>query len=794
MVTIEIDGQKLEAKNGQMLIQVADEAGISIPRFCYHKKLSIAANCRMCLVDVEKAPKPLPACATPVMDGMIVRTQSQKALDAQESVMEFLLINHPLDCPICDQGGECELQDVAMGYGTDVSRYSEGKRVVKDKDIGPLVATDMTRCIHCTRCVRFGQEIAGIRELGATGRGEHTQIGTFLEKSVDSELSGNIIDLCPVGALTSKPYRFTARAWELAQRPSIAAHDCVGSNLYAHVRDNQVVRVVPRDNEAINEVWLSDRDRYAYVGFNSEDRLELPLVKKHGQWQTSTWKGAFDFALTGLKGVQSELGGGAIGALLSPSSTLEEAYLLQKMMRGLGSSNIDHRLHELDFSDQDKMPQMPLLGQTIHDLESLNACLLIGSNIRKEQPLLAHRLRKAALAGAKIHAVNPEAYEFHFDMAEVSVPKSADLLSELYGIANALLQAGISNALEPFKQVVEKNTPSQAQKRIASSLSKAAKSALLLGPQALNSAEASCLRSVAQAISEATNSRLGFLTEGANSAGAYLAGAVPHRAPFGVTLPENQQGKSCSQMLSVPLKAYVLFALEPDFDVAASSKLLDALQAADFVLVLSPYVTEKLKSIADAILPIATVAETSGTFINVEGKAQSFLGVAEPFGEARPGWKVLRVLGNWLGLDGFEYKNSQIVLEELMSMGKLELASQYLNEKVKLREKTCNDECTLITAWSVHAVDSVVRRSTPLQLTRDSGQAVFRVHPKTAERFGLVEKQLAVARQEGASFSLPVLTDTRLAENTVSLSLGIRECASVGLTSGPVEIVHMHKE
>lgn len=793
MVTIEIDGQKLEAENGQMLIQVADEAGISIPRFCYHKKLSVAANCRMCLVDVEKAPKPLPACATPVMDGMVVRTQSEKALEAQKSVMEFLLINHPLDCPICDQGGECELQDVAMGYGADVSRYSEGKRVVKDKDIGPLVATDMTRCIHCTRCVRFGQEIAGIRELGATGRGEHTEIGTFLEKSVDSELSGNVIDLCPVGALTSKPYRFTARAWELNQRPSIAGHDCVGSHLYAHVRGNQVMRVVPKDNEAVNEVWLSDRDRYSYVGFNSDDRLEQPWIKKHGQWQTAGWKEAFDYSLTGLQGVQSEFGGNTIGSFLSPSATVEEAFLLQKIMRGLGSSNIDHRLHESDFSDQDQMPQMPLLGRSIEALESLNACLLIGSNIRKEQPLLAHRLRKAALKGAEIHAVNPEDYDFHFDLTESLVPQGADLLSELYGVAKALVESGTPIDSAALNAVIQNVTATDSHKAIAASLKGAEQSSLLLGPQALNAANASSLKVAAQLISDATGSTLGFLTEGANTAGAYLAGALPHRVPFGQPLPENQQGKNGAQMVSVPMKAYVLFALEPNFDVAASGKLMEAIKDAEFVLVFSPFVTEKLKEVADAILPISTVAETSGTFINVEGKVQSFLGVAEPYGEARPGWKVLRVLGNWLGLEGFDYKNSQDVLDELMSMGDMDTSAQYQANNAKLDNHVSGD-CTLVASWSVYGIDPVVRRSTPLQMTRDSGQAVFRVHPKTADRFGLVEKQLAVAKQDQITFSLPVLLDERLAENTVGLSLGIKECASVGLSNGPVDIVHMHKE
>jgi NADH-quinone oxidoreductase subunit G len=437
-VHIEIDGRPLQARRGAMIIEVADEAGIHIPRFCYHKKLSVAANCRMCLVEVERTPKPLPACATPVAEGMKIKTRSPLARDAQKSTMEFLLINHPLDCPICDQGGECELQDVAMGFGGDVSRFQERKRVVRDKDIGPLIATDMTRCIHCTRCVRFGAEVAGIRELGATGRGEHMEIGTYIEHSVDSELSGNVIDLCPVGALTSKPFRFSARAWEMLQRDTIAAHDCIGSNLHVHVRRNRIMRVVPRENEAVNETWISDRDRFSYQGLYGDDRLAAPLIKGSGGWQQTDWPTALSAAAAGLRRVLAERGAQQLGALASPSATLEELYLLQRLVRGLGSHNIDHRLRQGDFRDQDVAPLFPWLGQSIAALETLDAALVVGSHTRKEQPLANHRLRKAALRGSALMFVNPVAFEFNYPVAEAVVATPAGMLQALAAIAKAL--------------------------------------------------------------------------------------------------------------------------------------------------------------------------------------------------------------------------------------------------------------------------------------------------------------------------------------------------------------------
>ena len=608
-LSIEIDGRACEARKGQMLIEVADANAIPIPRFCYHEKLSVAANCRMCLVEVERAPKPLPACATPVMDGMKVFTRSKLARNAQKSVMEFLLINHPLDCPICDQGGECELQDVAMGYGRDVSRFNERKRAVEDKDLGPLIATDMTRCIHCTRCVRFGEEIGGMPELGATGRGEDMEIGTFITRSVDSELSGNVIDLCPVGALTSKPFRFRARAWEMAQCDGIAPHDPVGSNIHLHVRRGRVLRVVPRANESINEVWISDRDRFGYEGLYSDDRVPAPMVKRDGQWSEVSWEEALEATVNGLRAVVAEKGGEAVGALASASCTLEELFLFQKLVRGIGCANVDHRVRQRDFSDQDAAPDYPSIGMGVDDLERLDAALLVGSWTRKEHPIVNHRLRKASLAGASVMYLDVMAHDLNIaPAARIVVPPSklADRLAAVAAAA-ARLADRQPEGLEALTEGVEVDSDAE---RIAHTLLDAGRGAILLGPQAINHGDAAALRGLAACLAELTGTRLGTLDEGANPAGAWFAGVLPHRQAGDV--PAKRTGLDARKMIEAGLDAYVLMGLEPELDCADGARAREALNSAKFVVSLSTFRSEAMAEYADVILPIAAFAETEG--------------------------------------------------------------------------------------------------------------------------------------------------------------------------------------
>ncbi|MEE9551592.1 MAG: NADH-quinone oxidoreductase subunit NuoG, partial [Gammaproteobacteria bacterium] len=655
-ITIEVDGKSLQACRGQMLIEVTDANDIYIPRFCYHNKLSVAANCRMCLVEVEKAPKPLPACATPVMDGMKVFTKSEFALDAQKSVMEFLLINHPLDCPICDQGGECELQDLAMGYGRNISRYQEKTRVVQDKNIGPLVQTDMTRCIHCTRCVRFGEEIAGLPELGSTGRGEHMEIGTYIEKSMVSEMSGNVIDLCPVGALTSKPFRFTARTWEMVQRSTIAPHDSVGSNIHVHITDDRVKRVVPAENEAINEVWLSDRDRFSYEGLYSDERLQTPMLKEDDVWREVDWETALQFVKDRLQDVINKKGKDNLGALASPSATLEELYLFQKFMRGLGCHNIDHRLRQHDFSDQETAPVFPWLGQSIADLEKLDTVLLIGSNLRKEQPIINHRLRKATHNGCQVMVVNPLDYDFNFDTAINIIVPPFDITYTLAGVLKALIELSGEKPDKAVFKLIESANITDDHRAIAENLNESQQGTVLLGNLATAHPQFSAIRALAAVIAKLSDVKLGYLGEAANTAGAWLAGVLPYRKPAGVK--SDKTGLDASAMLDGSLKAYVLLGIEPELDCWDGNRALQAMQSAEFVVSMTAYRTDNINQYADVLLPIALFTETSGTYVNHEGRSQSFSGAVTPFGEIRPAWKILRVLGNVFGLQGFDYNNS----------------------------------------------------------------------------------------------------------------------------------------
>ncbi len=695
MVEIELDGKKVQAQEGSMVMHAAEKAGIFIPHFCYHKKLSIAANCRMCLVDVEKAPKPMPACATPVTQGMVVRTQSDKAVQAQKSVMEFLLINHPLDCPICDQGGECQLQDLAVGYGGSSSRYQEEKRVVFHKDVGPLISMEeMSRCIHCTRCVRFGQEIAGVMELGMSHRGEHSEIETFLGQSVDSELSGNMIDLCPVGALTSKPFRYSARTWELSRRKSISPHDSAGANLVVQVKNNQVMRVVPLENDAVNECWIADRDRYSYEALNSAERLSQPMLKQGGQWQEVDWQTALEYVARGLKDISAQHGPASLGALVSPHSTLEEIHLAAKLIRGLGSDNIDHRLRQ---ADPRPASGVRWLGTSIASLSQMQQVLVVGTNLRKDHPLFALRIRQAVRQGAQVHAMtssqllrNPDAWAMPLASTQIApAAQWAQLLADLAAAIAA--QKGVTSPA--------RGEPSQTAQALAQSLLSGERKAILLGNAAAHAGNASELLGLANWIGEQTGASVGYLTEAANTVGAQWAGAQPRG-----------EGLDAQKMLQAGLRAALLVNVEPQ-DMADPKVAVAALKQADMVVTLSPFRTNL--EFSDVLLPIAPFSETSGSFVNAEGRLQSFHAVVKPLAQARPAWKVLRVLGNLLGLSGFEFESSQEVLAEASATApNLSNACAF--------DGTISTSIQEPVVASIYQLDGLVRRAPSLQLTADA--------------------------------------------------------------------------
>jgi len=724
MVTFEIDGKTLQAENGKMLIEVTDECGIDIPRFCYHKNLSIAASCRMCLVEVEKAPKPMPACATPIAEGMKVFTKSTKALAAQKAVMEFLLINHPLDCPICDQGGECDLQDFSVGYGDGNSQYVEIKRVVKDKDIGPLISTEMTRCIHCTRCVRFGQEIAGVREMGATGRGEHMEIGTYIEKSVDSELSGNIIDLCPVGALTSKPFRYHARSWEMSKHNSISAHDCVGSNTEVHTLRNEIKRVVSRENPLINETWISDRDRYSYVGLNHSDRLSTPMIKVNNEWKECSWEDALNAAVDGIKNIISENNADSLGALLSPSSTTEEFYLAQKLLRGIGSNNIDHRLRQSDYRDQEIDPIYSSLSMPINELAQQDAFFIIGSNTRKEQPIIAHFIRQAnrVKSNNTISLLNPVDFSTNYDDINTKIITSpVNLYSELQSVCKAVLENNSSvQAPEGLSNLIATSEVKSEHQAIVTNLVNAEKSVVLLGSLSQSLPDYSAIRMLASFIAEHTSSTLSFLTAGANSSGASIAGAIPHRTEC---MQEETQGLATQQMFEQQLKAYILNGIEAEFDIENPDNAKAALESA-FVVSITPYITDSIKEYADVLLPSSTYTESSGTFVNISGDWQSFNAIVNPLGESRPAWKILRVLGNLFDVENMDYISSEEVKDELSSKLAGITADNKLSWNCPAKQSYQSKNTDSIITPSIYSIDSVVRRSEPLQQTVD-GQSIF---------------------------------------------------------------------
>ena len=773
MINIEIDGIPLTVDPTKMIIQAADDAGIDIPRFCYHKKLSIAANCRMCLVEVDKSKKALPACATPVMEGMKVFTDSVIAKAAQRGVMEFLLINHPLDCPICDQGGECELQDLSMGYGAGVGRFSENKRVVKDKNIGALIKTDMTRCIHCTRCVRFGQEIAGIKELGATGRGEHMEIGTYIEQSLASELSGNIIDLCPVGALTSKPFRYKARAWELSAHPSIAPHDAVGSNIEIHTRRDEVMRVVPRDNELLNETWLSDRDRFSYLGLAHEQRATTPMIKKNGQWQNVDWQTALNTTIDGIKSVVEQQGVEQVAGLAAATSSLEESYLFQKLLRSLGVENIDHRLRQQDFSDQSVDYDQDM---ALSDIEQSDAVLLVGCHLRAEQPILAHRLRQAAMTGTKVNEINFFASDLLMPVCMQLSTNIEQMLAHLSGVAKALMSLA-NDEDSAWSDLLASVVPMAADQTIAMQLSNANKAMVMIGALAHNHPQGAKIRALSALISRLTSSQLVVLPT-ANSKASALAGV----------LPQSDVALNVEQSFQANLNSYVLLSVEPELDCADPSAAMTALDNADFVVSLQSYVTEAMLTYADVILPISSFAESSGTFVSIDGQWQAYAGAVSPMGESRPAWKVLRVLANVAELDGFDYISSQDVSDEVR---------RGVDAKVKTAAATyCPDTLDaelvgiqVISEVPMYQTDSVVRRSSALAQTVENQAALIaKMNTTEAENLGLSKADSVRVSEGGQSVTMAFEIDDAIADGCVHMPTGVPEVAHFSAAFSTVRV------
>ncbi len=782
MINIEIDGKPVETEHGSTVMDAANKLGVYIPHFCYHKKLSVAANCRMCLVEVEKAPKPLPACATPATDGMKVRTHSEMAVKAQQGVMEFLLINHPLDCPICDQGGECQLQDLAVGYGGGASRYQEEKRIVLHKDIGALVSTEeMSRCIQCTRCVRFGQEIGGMMELGMAFRGEHSEIMSFVNSTVDSELSGNMIDLCPVGALTSKPFRYTARSWELSRRKSVSPHDGLGSNLALQVKDNKVMRVLPVENEAINECWISDKDRFSYEGLNSPERLIRPMLKQDGKWIEVEWQTALEYVANGLRQIAAEAGADQIAALATPHSTLEELYLLQKLLRGIGSHHIDSRLRQSDFSADGGSTGVPWLGMPVAELNSRDRFLIVGSFLRKDQPLLAHRVRQAVKKGAQaniVHASDDDLLMPVANKAIVAPDQMAGMLAQILKALSAEKSAAFPAAIQ---QAIAAVQPSAQAGAIARSLAGGERAAVLLGNFAQQHPQAVQIALLAEQIALLCGAKFGFLGEAANSVGAHLAGALPSGTP----------GMNAAQMLAAPRKAYVLLNVEAELDLHDPQQAISAMQAADMVVALSAY-KHRATDYADVLLPIAPFSETSGTFVSTEGLAQSFRGAVKPLGEARPAWKVLRVLGNLLNVSGFEHDSSEAVRDEVL--GGMDVAAR-LNNSLRvpaqfsaLSLQSPASGLQRISDVPIYSADAVVRRATALHQTRDAAAPCAVMHRSELARLGVNSGASVRVSQGSGSVHLTVLADDRMPLHAVRIAAGHPATAALGAMFGMVTV------
>jgi NADH-quinone oxidoreductase subunit G len=772
MVEIEIDGKTLQVAEGSTIIEAAHQLGTYIPHFCYHKKLSIAANCRMCLVQVEKAPKPMPACATPVANGMKVFTHSELAVKAQKAVMEFLLINHPLDCPICDQGGECQLQDLAVGYGDSASKYEEEKRVVPDKDLGPLVSTDMTRCINCTRCVRFTAEIAGFMELGQSYRGERAEVMPFIGKTVDTELSGNIIDLCPVGALTSKPFRFSARTWELSRRKSVSPHDALGSNLIVQTKHDKVMRVLPLENDDINECWLSDKERFSYQGLSSADRLTKPMVKQGGEWKEVDWNVALDYAAHALRDVAKTHGGAAIGGLLSSHSTVEELYLAQKLLRGLGSENVDFRLRQSDFSADGKRSGIPSLGMKIADISRLDRVLVIGSFLRKDHPLIAQRLRQSAKKGAQVsilHSANDDLL-INLTARAIAAPSQLPaLLAQVVKAVCALKGASADAALSAL-------TVSAEAQAIAQSLASGSNTGVLLGNFAQQHPQAATLQALAGQLAKALGGKFGFLGEAANSVGGYVAKAVPGAG-----------GLNAAAMIKDPRQAYVVLGAEPELDCADGAQALAALQKSAVTVVLTSFKSQAMLDYAAVLLPVTPFSETSGSFVNTEGRVQSFYAAAKPLGDSRPAWKVLRVLGNLLAFNGFEFNSSEDVRSEALG-SQAEFVSGLDNglSPGALNLSASASGIERVTDIPIHFADALVRRAPALQRAADSAAPTARMNAAMLSRLGLAAGDLVKVGAGGtASASLVAQLDAGLPDGVVRVAAA--HAATVAL--GPMSAV-----
>lgn len=782
LVTITIDGVELQAPRNAMIIEVADQAGVSIPRFCYHKHLSVAANCRMCMVEVEKAPKPLPACATPVSEGMQVYTRSKIALDAQKGTMEFLLINHPLDCPVCDQGGECELQDVAMGYGSDVSRFNERKRVVRDKNIGPLVSTDMTRCIHCTRCIRFGTEIAGVSELGATGRGEFMEIGTYVEKSLSSELSGNVIDLCPVGALNAKPSRMKGRAWEMVEQGNISVHDSFGSNLIMHTLRNEVIRVVPQENSGINETWISDRDRFSYEGMNSARRLKHVMQKTDGEWRESRWSDTLKAVAKTLKEYSPE----DIGFLISPNQSNEEIYLAQKLARRLNIKNIDHRVHQVDFSSQNDDPAFPWLGQNIANLDEQEVIVVIGSDLRSEQPMLTHKVRKATLRGSEVIVINPQFCEFHMSLSGHNIVKPQHWLEKLLELLARINQASQQKVPQHLQELFADNEIDNEMTAIAQSLSDRSNTCVLVGNLMQQHYEYSSLRTVSYWIAKLTDSNFGYISVASNSAGASLLGALPHRTVMAESIKE--PGMNYLDMIMFPRKVYMLMGLEPEWDCALPAKTLAALEQADVVVSMHSFLSEKMQEYCDWALPINCYAEAEGTKINLEGRWQSYSKVIVSSDEVKDGWKVLRMLGMELDLDGFEYNSAEDVRKELgVQVNSSFEFSNELNSTIEVQkiEWQANQMFRVGTA-PIYSIDALVRNAPSLQEAQDLSESSVLVNAQDVEHFGLNEGKWVKVTQGEQSGIFQCVTDNKIQPGTIYIARSLPRSEKLGAVYGPV--------
>jgi NADH-quinone oxidoreductase subunit G len=781
MINIEIDGKLVETARGSTVMDAAHKAGVYIPHFCYHKKLSIAASCRMCLVEVEKAPKPLPACATPASDGMKVHTHSEMAVKAQKGVMEFLLINHPLDCPICDQGGECQLQDIAMGYGGGKSRYLEEKRAVVAKDVGVLISTnEMSRCIQCTRCVRFGQEIAGQMELGMIYRSELAQITSFVNSTVNSELSGNMIDLCPVGALTSKPFRYTARAWELSRRKSVSPHDSVGANLALHTKDNKVVRAVAVENEAVNECWISDKDRFSYEGLNSPERLTRPMIKQDGKWIEVEWAAALEYVANGLKQISRSAGAQHIAGLATPHSTLEELYLLQKLMRGVGSSNVDFRLRQSDFSADGKQAGAPWLGMPIAELSNRDRYLVVGSFLRKDHPLLAQRIRQAVKQGGKANVVHSADDDLLMPVANKAIVAPSEIVATLAQILVAVAAEKEATLSAELQKAVAGVVASQTSVAIAKSLVSGKQGAVLLGNFAQQHPQSAQIAVLAEQIAALCEAKFGYLGEAANSVGGYVAGAVPFSG--GV------YGMNAAGMIESPRKAYLLLNVEPELDMQNPQAAMSAMKAADMVVCLSAYKHNGM-DYADVMLPIAPFTETSGTFVNTEGRAQSFKGAVKPLGDARPAWKVLRVLGNLLDVSGFNFETSEAVRDEALSTGIIadKLNNQIAGLVVSLTADAASG-LQRVADVPIYSADAVVRRASSLQQTQDAAMPVVSMAGSELQKLGLNSGDSVKVSQGAGSVQLTAVADDKLPAGTARVAAGHAATAALGAMFGTINV------